>query len=238
MGAKNNFLATDCQQNNSPSLSPPLWSFSREERAGTQPRSWLWECTRVGISSARGWPGGRARQACPFQEAYGQLCEDSTILVLRSPLSSLCRKESRESVLKDRFEADPVIRVGLTLVASGNILNDIPLTPADVCRLNCRTPVARSKAWLIKKSRLCFIPIYLPEQSKSLPWEGAVWAASGLAHQGPAPSLWRHQGCFRSSCLTFAEHRLLNFPDCPDCDAACLLLLSVQNFICMKLMLF
>lgn len=41
---------------------------------------------------------------------------------------------------------------------------------------------------------------------------GAVWAVSERAHMGPAPSMQRHQGHFWSSCLTFTEHRPLNFP--------------------------
>jgi len=41
---------------------------------------------------------------------------------------------------------------------------------------------------------------------------GAVWAASELAHQGPALPMQRHQGRLRSSRLTFAELRMLDFP--------------------------
>lgn len=194
--------------------------------------------TRVGISSARGGPGGCAWQAHRFQEAYGQLCEDSTILVLRSPLSSLCRKESRESVLKDRFGADPVIRVGLTVVASGNILSDVLLTPADVCCLNCWTAVARSKAWPIKSQGLVlFLFISWSSGSRCPGEERCEWhwdwpTRDLLCPCGGTRDAFDHlasplqsTGC----CIS---------PDCPGCDAACLLLLSVQNFICMKLMPF
>lgn len=62
--------------------------------------------------------------------------------------------------LKTLLGLIPVVRIDLTLVAGGNILNNIQLSPADVYHVNCCTLAVRSNALTDKSSRPCFIPIY------------------------------------------------------------------------------
>jgi len=89
------------------------------------------------ISSARRWAGGHAWQARSFHKAYGWLHEGSTVLMLCSPFPSCFTRSPVSQCSKTTVRLIPVTTVDFTLVVSGNVLNDIQLTPADVCRVDC-----------------------------------------------------------------------------------------------------